>query len=1179
MLRLREIEIFGFKSFADRTRIPLPEDLLVIVGPNGSGKSNVADAVLWALGEQSAKSLRGQKMQDVIFGGSHKRPPAGMAEVILTFQDTDGLKVLIARRLMRTGESTYLMDGHAVRRKDVQDFLMRYAISTQGSFLVEQGRVEALLVSSPEERRMIFEEVAGIAHYKENRRSALHKLDATQGNLLRLNDVIAEVEVRMGSLKRQAAKAERFVRLSDELRSRRRRFWGRAFARYTGRKKALERDLALLKTEKERRETILAQQQADLEQARMRLSEHETSLQALIGAIHEKELASERAEQENKRRTEQILSSRQRLRQIATDREELKARTGRGEAEREALEQALESLRVEQENADGEADRAQAFLEESRMKLEALQAAQEGLRGKSFTLAQEHSRMTAVMSRLDDDLRKQGERERQIAREEESLAARERAVEESLEDLTGRRDEAEESLAVTRRTREEAERNVARLQGELEQASAGLAAARQKLAVTENSLKVLEEHQASLTSSAHAYLNGKAPDRAGTRLAEMLSAVPEALVAPLAAVLGDLLEGYPESPWNGLPDVLSDLRDQRAGQAVFFLEGERTPAAPHVKEPAGFAGWLHEAEGIPGPVRNLLPVVALVETAEQARTFALSAGFGAVTLDGLYVHPDGWVRGGAGGEGGASLLDYERERHAAEEQIEADRELLERSLEEEVRLREALSQARASLEELREREEAGREAALVVQREWERTEGESRRLAASRELLEGEAAQAREERESWEEQRAVLAARLSESEKNRADTEEAIRTGEETLLSARDAQEAAHEAVAASRTRQGEVGQRYKAALESLEKSRAYLEQLADTDRRLAEEVGALEGRIDGLTKAVTEGDQSLRTLLLALEESRERKTRFEDDLRRLGAEVQSLEQQVKQSRETVDEAREEVNRHDLSLASVDSDIRHLVERMGEVFEESPDDLAAECADEPPLSPEEHQEEQRALGRLEEKIQGLGAVNMLAREEYAELESRFNFLAEQRSDLEESVASLQETIRKINRTTRERFMEAFNAVKEHFTHLFKQVFEGGEARLTLLDEANPLETGVEIFAQPPGKKLQSLQLLSGGEKAMVALALLFSLFRYRPQPFFILDEVDAPLDEANINRFNRLLTQFRGQTQFMVVSHNKRTMELAQVLYGVTMAEGGVSKMVSVRMAEVAERLGIAQGG
>jgi chromosome segregation protein len=231
-----------------------------------------------------------------------------------------------------------------------------------------------------------------------------------------------------------------------------------------------------------------------------------------------------------------------------------------------------------------------------------------------------------------------------------------------------------------------------------------------------------------------------------------------------------------------------------------------------------------------------------------------------------------------------------------------------------------------------------------------------------------------------------------------------------------------------------------------------------------------------------------------------------------------------------------------------------------------------------PLSEEERQEEARALVRLEGRIQELGAVNMLARQEYDELEQRHTFLSGQRKDLEESVASLQETIRKINRTTRERFMEAFNAVQEHFAHLFKEVFEGGEARLTLLDEANPLETGVEIYAQPPGKKLQNMLALSGGEKAMVALALLFSLFMYRPQPFFLLDEVDAPLDEANINRFSRLLTRFQGQTQFLVVSHNKRTMELAEVLYGVTMAEGGVSKLVSVRLADVEEQLGVGAG-
>ena len=320
---------------------------------------------------------------------------------------------------------------------------------------------------------------------------------------------------------------------------------------------------------------------------------------------------------------------------------------------------------------------------------------------------------------------------------------------------------------------------------------------------------------------------------------------------------------------------------------------------------------------------------------------------------------------------------------------------------------------------------------------------------------------------------------------------------------------------------------------------------------------------------------RTLRTLLLSLEELRQRKSRFEEELRRLGQEVQAANQHVKEAREALDEAREEVGRHELSLATVESDLRNLLERMGETFEEDPGALAEAAADQPPLSEEERHEEQRALAKIEEKIHELGAVNMLAREEYEELSKRFEFLSAQRADLEEAIASLNETIRKINRTTRERFMEAFTAVQEHFARLFKEVFEGGEARLSLIDEANPLDTGVEIYAQPPGTKLQSLQALSGGEKAMTAIALLFSLFKYRPQPFFILDEVDAPLDEANINRFNRLLAQFRGQTQFLVVSHNKRTMEEAEVLYGVTMPEGGVSRVVSVRMAEVEQTLGV----
>lgn len=1176
MLRLREIELFGFKSFADRTRIPLPEDLLVVVGPNGSGKSNVTDAVLWALGEQSPKTLRGHKMQDVIFAGSHRRPASGMAEVLLSFEDGEGMKVQLGRRLLRSGESAYLMDGRGVRLKDVQEFVMRYGISTQGTFLVEQGRVEALLAASAEERRLIFEEVAGIAHYKENRRSALSKLEATQGNLLRLNDIIAEVESQMAGLKRQAAKAERFIRLSEELRTRRRAFWGRLYAQLKGRREALARDLELLHAERQRRDTALAQVQSEMEEARRRLAEHESSLQDLIQLIHQKELECERAEQENKRRTEHILTSRQRLQQIASDREELKQKVHSADTEREKLQEEVGILAEAEADAEAEAERVREALEGRRARLQALEQAQEAHRQKLFACAQEHSRLSASLSRLEEDLRRQAERERRLAREEESLAAREQALEETIAEKESARQEAEERQILHRRDREEAQAEVDRLERELERAASDQASARERLAAAESRQKVLRDHERSVRSQAHAFLSQRAPEEIKSTLAEGLAGAPEELVPALSAALGELLEGYLGGRWESVPGLLGQLREAKAGQALFFLAGARQGRRPAQRpKDRGFEGWLHEAPGMPGELAALLPTVALAAGAEAARRIAESEGIPAVSREGVLVHPDGWVRGGAGGPGGASLLEHQRALSSAAEALARERSALDAAAARWGELRAALERARSSLAALAEEESSSREALAALERDLEQLEGERRRFSASRQLLEGEAAQAQEEREAWEEQREEALRAMERVKTDQAAAEREARQGEEALQEARRALETAHESVAESRARLGETSQRHKAAREALERAAGFRSQLGATDLRLVQESEALKTRIEALTQEVTAGDRTLRTLLLAMEEQRQRKGRFEEDLLRLQEELQVVIRRVREAQEALEEVRAEVSRSEPALAAVEADLRNLTERMGEVFEESPETLASEAAELPPLSEEERQEEQKALAKLEEKIQEMGAVNMLAREEYAELESRFGFLSGQRKDLEESLASLQETIRKINKTTRDRFMEAFEAVREHFAVLFREVFEGGEARLSLLDEQNPLESGVEIFAQPPGKKLQNLQLLSGGEKAMVALALLFALFRYRPQPFFILDEVDAPLDEANINRFNRLILQFKGQTQFLVVSHNKRTMELAEVLYGVSMGEGGVSRLVSVRLAEVEASLGI----
>lgn len=1180
MLRLHAVEIQGFKSFAEKTRIPFPADIMVVVGPNGAGKSNVTDAIVWALGEQSAKALRGKKMEDVIFNGTSKRPAAGSAQVLITFEEAGGEKIQVGRRLLRSGDSTYLMDGRPARLKDVHDFLIRYAISTQGNYLVEQDKVAALLKANPEERRMIFEEVAGIAHFKENRRSALSKLESTQGNLLRLNDILTEVETQMTSLKRQASKADRFVRLSDELRDRRRAFWGRSFGKFTGQKSALARDLALFTEEKQRRETALSRLQSEHEQATLRLSEHESSLAALIQSVHQKELEHERGEQEIKRRTEQIANAQGRLRQIAADREDLRLRVAAGARELERLQAEAADLERAETGARSDSEDVLKSLDEARAKVAALEDAQRGLREQAFVQAQEQARLSSELKRHEEELRRLGEREKRLEREGESLAARGQGLQQSLDAKSGEKSAADDALAQALRERQSAEHQVETLSAQFEGASAALAEARQRAAAAESRLLVLTQQESALRSSAHQFLKKREAGRVKQTLAEALSGVPDTLVPALSASLDGLLEGYLEGDWEGIPELLSALQSQRAGEAVFFLKAGAKPGRklPDLKGREGFEGWLHEAGGLPEKLRERLPLVALAADAQSARTMASETGFASVSRDGLFVHPDGWVRGGTGGPGGATLLQHERDRRSAQgahQEAAQGVAVAEAAL---VEARAARESARGQLEQARRSEAEASALAAALARDVETLESERLRNESALELHETEAAQAREERDAWEPQLKALALSAENSASASARLDAQIKAAEAAMGAAKTAQDLTHEAVADTRARWSEVNQRLQSAREALNRTVQSQQDLAATDARLAREAEGHAARAASLTAEVTDGDRALRGLLLNLEELRRRKVTFEEELKGLDGAVQNTRQQVKDAREALEESREEVSRHEVTLAGIEADIRNLMDRVGETFEETPEALAQDFAGQPPLSDEERESEQKNLSRLEQRIAELGAVNMLARDEFAELEKRFEFLSGQRKDLEEALANLQETIRKINRTTRERFLEAFEAVKEHFAHLFKEVFEGGEARLSLQDEQNPLDTGVEIFAQPPGKKLQHLDQLSGGEKAMVAIALLFSLFRYRPQPFFILDEVDAPLDEANVHRFNRLLSQFRGQTQFVVVTHNKKTMEMGQVLYGVTMPEGGVSRIVSVRLAEVEEQLGEGKG-
>lgn len=1169
MLSLSEIEIHGFKSFAERTKLPLPGDVIAVVGPNGSGKSNVADAVLWALGEQSAKSLRGQKMQDVIFQGSHRRPAAGMAEVYLDFREEGGARVRVGRRLLRTGESAYLIDGRPVRLKDIHEYLQRNGVSTQGTFLVEQGRVEGLLAASAEERRMILEEVAGIAHYKENRKSALQKLDATQGNLVRLQDILSEVETQMASLKKQAAKADRFVKLSEEIRQRKRSFLGRSYRLVAGRRSSLARDLELLGQEVHRREAALGQAESVAEAAKAAVAHHETVLQDLVARIHRREVDRERLDGENKRRTDQILSGQGRLRQIQADRADLDRRIA--EAERECARLAEERAALEAQRAAAEADEtgAREALATARTSVEGAEKELKAVRDELFRQSHEAALAGANLQRNEADLAKQEERLRRLEREGKDRATQEREAQEAHEDrraallhAQGSRERAEAGLA----TAEEALASGLRRAEESRSVAAGAERAQAAAAAR---LEALVQQASALRSTADAYLQGAAPERLTPTLAKLVAGAPEALHPALASAYGPHLEAHDGASWEGLPALLTALSAERSGVAAFSLEGfsSRRPTPPKGAEDApGFAGWLPESAGLGDSAERRLPAVALLEDADAARAFAERFAFPAVSRDGVFVDAVGMVRGGAGGTGGSALLDYERERKSREKDLRSAERATRAALE---TAQKTLLEA-SRLRESRDASARAAEAARVEERaraqETREAEQHAGRLAAARDLLAGEVAQARAELEELRGERARLEEALKRSTGSRAEAEVRMRAIEGTLADSRRALDAAHEGLTRCGAHLAEVAQKAESKAGEEERSAAGKRDLEATLQRQLREASDIEGRNAGLSAEVTSCDRDLQALLLSLEEERGLRSRSEEDMKALQEAAQSAEQEARAAREALTEVRSDASAMERDLSLADAEHRHLVERIAEMGAEDPEELARAAADEPPIADEEREELQKSLIRLEGRLQELGAVNMLAREEYREMEERHAFLQEQKKDLDGAIASLQETIRKINRTTRERFMEAFLSVQEHFAHLFREVFDGGEARLSLMDETNPLESGVEIFAQPPGKKLTHLSLLSGGEKAKVALALLFALFKFRPHPFFILDEADAPFDDANVNRFNRLLGQFRGQTQFLVISHNKRTMELADALYGVTMVEGGVSRVVSVRL-------------
>jgi chromosome segregation protein len=1189
-MKLTSVDIYGFKSFGERTELSFHDGVTAIVGPNGCGKSNISDAIGWALGEQSAKSLRGKKMEDFIFTGSDTRPPVSLAEVNLRLSGVNGdplaatRHVVVTRRLYRSGESEYLMDGSPCRLRDIHEIFMDTGMGTKAYSIIEQGTIGLILSSKPSDRRALIEEAAGITKYKARRRSAELKLQAAQQNLLRVNDIVYEVERQMNSLKRQAGRARRYRRLRDAMSHLEKIAAVKKSREIASVLERLRVELQALTDEELRRSTSLVTAEGYLERLRIEQTDHETQLADVRDRLHKIELTIERLENQISANRQQLADLGVRREQLDTDLEELENRYGPSSEQlklREKDEAAVadELSQCEEKSSAGQRELSQAsfLLAEAEREIEEGRGELVHRISKIAALKNFHQGVLTNSEKVASEMLKLEEEVRELEAERSRL-------DQEKQELEGELSRKRESSKALVSEREMLEGEVAALQVEKGRIEPEISRKREELSTLTGRLESLEE---LVAERAHFRAGAKHLLTAGDELGITLGgSVADSIdVEPrferaAEQYFGDFLQYVLVATEEDARAAQAHLEREDAGRCDFLIESlvvqsgtthvRQILESLHQQGELGVVGTLSDAvrwtNGKSDLFSRVAPDAIVTKTVEDAiRAFRLEPSASFVTLGGEVVEPPGVLRVGPGGP--------------SEGLLKTRREIRE--------LRESLSRTTVEITALDDRRAKVQEE--LVSRETRLAGIMDEQHALEKELvgLEHRGRQFEEERSRVERKSQVLAAEQarSESERNalgakRIEMEQSLATEEE----AKTKTEARLEDLRSSLSDQRAGVERLQGRVAEEASQVAALRERAQAVRldveRLTEGVRELESRLETARKdkiELREKDTELQKDLVDAErrvselvEERKRQSelysRLEEAAARFRNRSEVTEGALKQRRRELETVRQAKSAEEVALAREESEMNHLGGSFTSAHGISLEDAAALLSSMDLAREDEELESE--LEELKRKLDAIGPVNPMADEEYRELETRYEFLTSQRKDLLDSISSTETAIRRIDTTSKQRFQEAFTEINKHFDTTFKQLFGGGRAGLSLIDEDDILESGLDINAQPPGKRLQNVLLLSGGEKALTAIALMFAVFRYKPSPFCLLDEVDAPLDDANVGRFLAMLGNLRETTQFVIITHNRKTMEIADQMYGVTMEEPGISKLVSVKLVD-----------
>ncbi|HEL1992468.1 chromosome segregation protein SMC [Streptococcus suis] len=1172
---LKSIEMQGFKSFADKTKVVFDRGVTAVVGPNGSGKSNITESLRWALGESSAKSLRGGKMPDVIFSGTESRKALNYASVVVTLDNSTGFiankqkEIKVERHIYRSGDSEYLIDGQKVRLRDIHDLFMDTGLGRDSFSIISQGRVEAIFNSKPEERRAIFEEAAGVLKYKTRKKETESKLAQAQGNLDRLDDIIYELDNQVKPLEKQAQTAKKFLELDGQ---RKELYLDVLVAQLSlGKEKLSEKEAELesVKTEltsyyKQRSE--LEQENQNLKEKRHRLSEQLEREQAVLLDLTKLISDLERKIEVHKLESSQNESSRQeaqaRLENLLTRREQLAEQIEQKQETLAQLDSSLSSLKDDIAAVDKEIS---YFSEDPDQVLD-------HLREQYVALMQEEAEASNSLTKIQQDIANQ------ISLSESKS--------EDLARLQTEKQTAQEVLDKSRKSLEEADHVLHQLlesyqtkKSELDQVQTAYQAEQGRLFDLLDQLKGKQARQSSLEAilknHSNFYAGVKAVLQAAPSLGGIIGAVSEQLTfdtryqTALEIALGGASQNVIVEDEATAKRAIAFLKEKRQGRATFLplttikprqLSGQQVSL---LESSEGFLGLASDLvtyqPNLDAIFQNLLGTIAIFDTIDHANQAARATKFQVrmVTMDGAEIRPGGAFAGGSNRNNSTTFIKPELDALLGEiaelsSQLQEQESLV-------AAKKTSLDQTREALETIKAEGEEARLNQQSARIHQEQAENRLAQLSAQYDLQMSQ----------------VSPTILTELEEAAAKEEVNVQALNEKKLAldqqinqVRDNRDSIQESLQKLQTQKGQLTLEQAELTSQLRFEQTDLRRLQEEKVVADKEISLLEDMIDQKLEALE--DTSIEILEEQLQAASDKQNQTNQILIRLKFELEDidghfedLEERLQQARTKNDDLIRKQAKLEADCEQAGDKLRTLLGNLTEHFK-----LSFEAAQSQAKEVENLAVAEQSLKDLERAIRALGPVNLDAIEQYDEVNNRLTFLNEQRTDILSARDLLLDTIHEMDDEVKERFKVTFEAIRESFKQTFKQMFGGGSADL-ILTEGDLLTAGVEISVQPPGKKIQSLNLMSGGEKALSALALLFSIIRVKTIPFVILDEVEAALDEANVKRFGDYLNRFDKESQFIVVTHRKGTMAAADAMYGVTMQESGVSKIVSVKLKDV----------